>query len=305
MKIIRTPRSIWRSLKWRYLRRFASPQKYADYLYYLQFGRHINWEHPEDLNQWINWLSFNTDTTEWSRLADKYAVREYVKECGLQNILVPLYAVWKKPEEINFDSLPDSFVLKANNGSGDVRIIKDKTQVDIEEIRKYFADLFAHPFGKDTAEPHYLRIPPRIIAEALLDKDKQSVPSSSLIDYKVWCINGKPKYILTFSDRHRDRVRLDCYDTKWNHRDDLVNFNSVHRHQNKLIPRPTCLDRMLIAATNLASKFPQVRVDFYIVDDKLYFGEMTFTGAAGKMTSFTPDALRELGNETKINHSND
>ena len=300
MKVIRSPKSIWRSLIWRYLRCFASPKKLADYSYYLQFGRHINWKHPEDLNQWINWLEFNTDTTEWSRLADKYAVREYITECGLGDTLVPLYAVWENPEQINFDSLPDSFVLKANNGSGDVRIIRDKTKVDVEEIRKYFTKLFAHPFGKDSAEPHYLRIPPKIIAEKLLDIDKQPIPSSSLIDYKVWCINGMPRCFWIGLDRTKEHVDMACYDIEWNLRNDMLHFSSHYRKSMKIIPAPRHLVNILEYAKILSKPFPQVRIDFYEVDGKVYFGEMTFTSACGRMDYFTPTALKQLGKNINI-----
>lgn len=295
MNIIRSPRSIWRSLKRRYLRGFASPKRYADYLYYLQFGKYINWEHPEDLNQWINWLAFNTDTTEWSRLADKYAVREYVSDCGLKEILVPLYAVWQKPEEISFDSLPSSFVLKANNGSGDVRIIKDKTQVDIKEIREYFADLFAHPFGKNSAEPHYLRIPPHIIAEQLLDSSKQSVSSGSIVDYKVWCIGGIATCIFICLDRTAEHLTIDCYSPNWQRIDGMLNYGNHYIANSKDIPKPIHLGDMLDCASVLSKPFPQVRIDFYEIDGKIYFGEMTFTSACGRMDYFTSDALKDMG----------
>ena len=146
----------WRGLKRHLLRILGTTQQYADYLYFLDFGKKINWDKPEDLKQWINWLAFNTDTTEWSRLSDKYAVRDYVKECGLTDTLVPLLAVWDSPDDIDFSILPDKFVLKMNNGSGDVRIIKDKGKADIKEIKSFFSDHFNRPFGIDSAEPHYL-----------------------------------------------------------------------------------------------------------------------------------------------------
>jgi len=305
MNFIRIPKSIWQSLKRRYLRCFASPKELADFLYYMQFGQHINWQHPEDLNQWINWLAFNTDTTEWSRLADKYTVREYVKECGLKNILVPLYAVWETPEDINFDSLPDGFVLKANNGCGDVRIIKDKTKVNIEEIRKYFTKLFSHPFGKDGAEPHYLRIPPKIIAEELLDTTKQSLSSTSLIDYKVWCINGVPVLNFVCLNRTKEHMTIDCYDTNWQRKDWMLNYGKHYIPNSRPLPKPNHLADILKYATILSKPFPQARIDLYEVDEKVYFGEITFTSACGRMDYFTSEALKMLSKNINMINSHD
>ncbi len=267
----------------------------AEVYYRETFGREINWEHPEDLNQWINKLAFTTDTREWSRLADKYAVREYVESCGLGDILVPLLAVWDNPDDIDLDALPDSFVLKATNGSGDVRIVADKSKTDAAELRAYFKNLFRHPFGKATAEPHYLRIKPRVVAEQLLDKDKQSVESKSLIDYKVWCIGGEPELVFVVMNRQGGVYETAAYDTKWQYHKEYLNHNDVHRPVSTVVPAPLNLDKMLDCARVLAQGFPQVRVDFYEVGGNLYFGEMTFTAACGRIVSLSDNALAMLG----------
>lgn len=285
----------YRSLKWRLIKRFGATQQYADYLYFLEFGKKINWDKPEDLNQWINWLAFNTDTSEWSRLSDKYAVRDYVMECGLNDTLVPLLAVWDAPDDIDFSILPDKFVLKMNNGSGDVRIIKDKSKADLKEIKSFFSDHFNRPFGIDSAEPHYLKIKPKIIAEQLLNPEKQSTPSSSLIDYKVWCINGEPRYIKVYLNRTKEKTEMTGFDTEWNLRDDINAYSDHFIPPKKPINRPMHLDKMLEYARILSKSFPQVRVDFYEVNGKIYFGELTFTSSCGRMTSFSDSAQKELG----------
>lgn len=162
------PRLLW-------AKRFGSMKDVADAKYRMTFGRRINWENPEDLNQWINWLQFNTDTSSWEILADKYRMREYVKEKGFGDNLVPLLKVWNSPDEIDFGQLPDQFVLKTNNGSGDVKIIRDKSKADESKIKDYFRDLVSRPFGKATVEPHYMRIPSRIVAEQYLNPNLQTV----------------------------------------------------------------------------------------------------------------------------------
>lgn len=287
---------IYQRIRCKILRNLGDPRKLADYLYYIELGHKINWEHPEDLNQWINWLAFNTDTTEWSRLSDKYAVREYVKECGLGDTLVPLLAVWDSPEQINFPELPERFVIKANNGSGDVRVITDKSKANLGEIKSYFRSLFSHPFGIDTAEPHYLRIIPRIIVEKMLDASSQATQSSSLIDYKIWCIHGEPVYIKAYLNRTKGKTEMAGFDTEWNRREDIDAYSDHFVKPSGNVKRPLHLDEMLQYARRLAKGFPEVRVDFYEVDGKVYFGEMTFTGSCGRITSFSESAQKELGN---------
>ncbi len=292
----------YRSLKWRLIKRFGTTQQYADYLYFLKFGKKINWENPEDLNQWINWLAFNTDTTEWSRLSDKYAVRDYVKECGLEEILVPLLAVWNSPDDIDFSNLPEKFVIKANNGSGDVKIITEKVNEDVESIKAYFKKLFNHPFGIDSAEPHYLRIKPKIIAEQLLDTTKQSINSPSLIDYKIWCINGEPQIIWVALDRTPTSLKMTAFSPAWENCNYKLAYSGHYQSFEKDLPRPSQLNKMLDYARILSKGFPEARIDFYEVDNKVYFGEITFTSACGRMDYFTNDALKELGQEIKYNN---
>ena len=139
IKYIPGPRKIKRlffeKVKLPYLMRFRS-WKYADYLFKRRFGYSIDWEHPRDLNEWMNYLEHKTDTSEWTRLADKYAVRKFVEERGLAHILLPLYGKWEKPSDIDFDKLPTSFAMKTNGGCGDVALVEDKTKVDPESIRK-------------------------------------------------------------------------------------------------------------------------------------------------------------------------
>ena len=126
MRLNMSPNRVIRAIKLRYFKYFGKYKNLADLYYYLIFGKKINWDKPEDLNQWINWLAFNTDTTKWSILADKLAVRNYVEQAGLGNLLIPLVDSWDKPNDLDFEKLPDDIVLKMSNGSGDVRIIRKK-----------------------------------------------------------------------------------------------------------------------------------------------------------------------------------
>lgn len=283
----------------RYLQRY-NPRKYAKILHRRSCGRELDLEHPRDLNEKINWMKFNTDTTRWSELADKYRVREYVSECGLDDFLVRLYGVWDTADEIDFSKLPESFVLKTTNGSGTNLIVANKKELDIPAVRKTLNQWVKRPYGIRSVEPHYLSIPPRIIAEELLDVNKQSIVTKSLIDYKIWCFDGKPAYILVCSNRTQKEIELSVFDLDWKYHPEKSVFTSHYKESTDLIPRPETLDEMLRAARLLSAGFPQVRVDFYEVGKKSYFGEMTFTSLGGYMNYFTKEFLTELGDYTKL-----
>lgn len=258
----------------------------------------LNLDDPKDLNEKIHWLKIYSDTSMWPVLADKYRVREYVKEKGLGHLLNKLYGVWKRPEDIDFDSLPSKFVLKLNNGSGDAVIVKDKSMIDQEAIREKMKECLKHHFGAYSVEPHYLKIPPRIIAEELLEDKSVESFSRSLVDYKIWCFDGEPFVILVAYDREIGTAHhyLDCYDLDWNRHLDYLNDQT----ERNPIPKPKNLDKMIEAASILSKGYPQMRVDFYDIDGDIRFGELTLTGAAGCMQSFNAEALLVMGEKCKI-----
>ena len=142
-----------------------NPKKWAEKLYKKNFGRPIDWKNPTEFNEKIRWMQFNTDTSEWSLLADKYRVREYISSKGYGHILIKLYGKWDKAEDIDFTSLPNSFILKTNHGSGEIIVVKDKSKANLEKIRIKMKNYLNTPFGIWSYEPHYLKIKPCIIAE--------------------------------------------------------------------------------------------------------------------------------------------
>ena len=162
-------------------------------------GYDINWGNPRTLNEKINWLKIYSDTSTWTLLADKYKVREFVKNRVGDNVLVKLFGVWEKSEDIDFEALPNKFVLKTNHGAGTVCVVNDKSKLNTYEICQKLDSWLKLRFGYKTFEPHYLKIKPLIIAEELLENDSSF--SSSLVDYKVYCFDGKPYCILVCSDR--------------------------------------------------------------------------------------------------------
>lgn len=253
-------------------------------------------KNPKSLNEKINWLKFHTDTFRWTLLADKYRVREYVAEQGLDDTLCTLYGVWKRPEEIDFQTLPDRFVLKTNNGSGSVILVDDKALFlkDWKKMKTKLKRWMKTNYGLGTAELHYRNIPPCILAEEYLDDKSDSI---SILDYKVHCCSGEPCCIVVCHDRIGHSTKFTLYDPDWTPRFERV---PAILRGNKIFPKPNVLEKMLEYSRRLSKEFPFVRVDWYVVGDKLYFGEMTFTPSGGYIGYIDSEYLRELGDKVTL-----
>lgn len=275
----------------------------AKYRQKMYFNKRFDVNNPEDLNEKILWLSLFTDTSEWTRLTDKYAVREYVKECGLENILIPLYGRWDNPHDIDWEKLPQSFVLKSNNGASasTIKIVKDKNTLDIPKLTVEMETWLTHEIGIYTTEFHYMGIKPCIIAEQLLENDTETQEyTSTLIDYKIWCFNGKAYAIWTCMNRNLDGAEVATFDKDWNYHPEGSIFNKDYKKQPHLCPKPICLKEMLDAAEKLSKPFPVVRVDLYCVGGKVYFGELTFTSNGGTNDFYTNEYLLEMGQQIDL-----
>lgn len=258
------------------------------------FGNKIDWENPRDINEKIQWLLVNTDTSEWSRLADKKKVRDYVKDCGLEHLLIPLYGTWEDVDLIPYEELPQKFVLKCNHDSGSTKIIDKSVGYDKEELKEFYNKKLNRNYGIN-GELHYSNIKPRcIIAEKYLEQEDKSL-SSSIIDYKIWCFDGRPYYIMTCHNRKDHSLSLNVFDLDWKNHPEFCLFNDIYHDGKGEVPKPSSFDDMLQAAAVLSEGFPEVRVDFYEVGGKLYFGEMTFTSMCGMMRYYAPDFLKHLG----------
>ncbi len=264
-----------------------------------EFGHKIDWKNPRDINEKIQWLICYSDTNEWTRLADKYRVRDFVKERGLEHILTRLYGVWDNAQDISFDDLPDKFVLKCNHDSGSTLVVDRSKKFNKEQIISFYNDRLKKKFGYKICEPHYNKIKPLVLAEECLE-DNIEVSKTSLVDYKVWAFNGRVKAIWVCHNRTSDDKFVNVYDLNWSYHPEYSVFYKYYRDGKGSVPRPKCLKEMIHAASVLSKGFPQVRVDFYIVGERLYFGEMTFTGTAGRMKQYTEDFLKQLGDEIEL-----
>ena len=272
-----------------------SPKLLVNILYYISNKELIDWDKPRNLNEKIQWLKFYSDTTLWPDLADKYKVRSYVESLGLSDTLVKLYGVWDSVDDINWSALPKSYVMKVNNGCGDVRICKNG-DIDIENWKHHFSKALEIKMGYWRGEPHYNKIKPLIIAEELLDHKQQSIESSSLIDYKFWCCDGVPYCVLCCSNRQGKNIMFSLYDMNWNNINDKIQESEHYKCADYDIPKPESYEYMIDIVKKLSAPFPHVRVDLYEVAGKPYFGELTFTSAGGYVSYFKKDFLIDLGN---------
>ena len=263
--------------------------------YYFRFKKCLDLDNPKTLNEKILWQSLKTDTSLRTKLTDKWLVRKYVEDCGLSDILVKLYGVWDNASKIDFDTLPVCFVLKPNNGSGNIILVNDKNKIDKNAVINSINHDLGQRYGELEGGRHYYDIKPVVIAEEMLINDPVSAQySSSIIDYKIWCFNGKAYYIWTCSNRFEETTEVMTYDREWNSHPEYSIFNKFYP-EAVLLPKPKFLERMLDIAEILAKPFPVVRVDLYNLNGRICFGEMTFTSLGGLMDFYTDEFQMQAG----------
>lgn len=244
-------------------------------------GKPLNLNDPKTFNEKLNWLKLNDRKPLYTILVDKYRVKEYVSHKIGQQYVIPTLAVWNSIDEIDFDSLPDKFVLKTTH-SGDslgVVICKDKSTFNISEAKNELQKSLNIDYYKAGREWPYKNVPPRIIAEKYIEDG-----SGDLFDYKFFCFDGAVKALFVATDRSAGHVKFDYYDADFNH----LNFVQSHPMSDKTISKPANFDLMKSIASNLSQGIPHVRVDLYNVNGIIYFGEMTFYNYGG-CVAFHPE----------------
>lgn len=255
-------------------------------LQYFKYHREIlHLNHPRTYSEMLMWLKVHGRLDRYHNMADKYAVREYVTEKLGADYVIPLLGVWDSADEIDFDKLPDKFVLKANHGCDYNVICTDKSKLDIEDTKKKLDRWINEDFYREEREMQYKGIKPKIIAEKYLEDE-----SGQLRDYKFYCVEGVPKMIQYDVDRFTDH-KSELMDTDWKRLKTVqVGTFSELGPQS---PKPAALPKLLEAARKLSNDFWFVRVDLYLVGDQVYFGELTFTPGDGLVT-FVPAETGDL-----------
>lgn len=269
------------------------PDKLANGIIFFRGYRKImNLRSPKYLGEKIQWLKMYGDLEELGQYVDKYEVRKFVENTIGERYLVNTFGVYNDVEEIDFNKLPNQFVLKCTNGSQAVLICKDKNKLDIEKAKKEMRRWLKGKFYKIKKEYQYKNVKNRIIVEEYLEDE-----SGDLRDYKVYCINGEPYYYSVFSERFTDKT-TDMYDKNGKWLPDVLNGGPNSKIKGKKpLDKLKNLDEMLEISRKLAAPFTFVRVDFYIVKGKIYFGELTFTDGAGG------EPIRPLSFDLKLAHN--
>lgn len=252
-----------------------SPTVNTKFLYRHNFHKKLDLNNPVTLNEKLLWLKLNKYMTNplVIQCADKYLVREYIEKCGCTEILNELYGVYKTPDEIVWEDLPDKFALKWNFGAGFNIICNDKASLDEKEIKRKLKKWGKSKCWLAHSEMQYKYIPKRIVCEKYLEPENGRLPE----DYKVYCFNGKAEFVMICVGREHGHPKFYFVDRDWN----LCRINKDSRNapENFSVPKPACVEHLFECAEKLSAPFPFVRADFYIVDKKVIFGELTFTPA--------------------------
>lgn len=245
----------------------------SEFLYYRTFGEKLNLKKPTTFNEKLMWLKLNEDYSLKTTCADKYLVRNYVRQSGYSKLLIDLYEVYEDVEEIDFKKLPDRFVMKCTHGSGFNIICRNKEEIDEAKIKLQLKKWMNMDYSLVSAETHYSSIKPRVIIEKFLsDKNHKNF----LIDYMIHCFNGEPQFIEIGLDYGNAEKEFALFTTDW----ELSPFLEVGANISRFINRPEKLDEMLEISRELSKVFTYVRVDLYFCNNEIYFGELTFTPAA-------------------------
>lgn len=254
-------------------------KKYISRNYYKIFGKNLDWKNPKTYNEKLNVSKYLRTSETKTKLTDKYLVRKWIEEIIGAQYLIPIIGVYNNFSDIDFNKLPNKFVIKCNHDSGSVLICKNKEELDIKKAKKAFDFYIKRNFAYTGFEMHYKDIKPKIIIEKYM--------GDSITDYKFLCFNGVPYFCRLDFDRFGNHMR-NIYDIDWN----LQSFNKGN-YQNKIgVKKPSKYNEMVEIVKKLSKGLDQVRVDLYLIDEKIYFGEMTFTNGNG-VEKFYPEKYDE------------
>lgn len=292
---IREPRQIGRSFMQHTAKYWHNDALYLKLLYYFVMGKRLDLKHPKTFNEKLQWLKLNNRRPEYTTMVDKYAVKEYVASKIGKEYVIPTLGVWEKPVQIEWDKLPDRFVLKTTHGGGNTGVVicKDKSTFNREQAiaklnRSLQSDIYIN-----LREWPYKKVTKRIIAEEYMEDDE----SKELRDYKFLCFNGQVKFLFIATDRQkREEPYFNFFDRDGN----AMPFAQGHPVNPNVPHLPKNFVLMKQLAEKLSKGEAHMRVDFYEVNNKVYFGEITFFHFGG-MVPFTPPQWDEkIGDWLKL-----
>ena len=253
---------------------FIPDKLYLSVRYYLKFNKLINWDNPKNFCEKLQWLKLYNRKPEYTMLVDKVKVKNYVATLIGEEYIIPTIGVWDNPNDIDFDKLPNQFVLKCNHNSGlGMCICRDKEKLDVGDVRRKLRKGLKQNYYLTGREWPYKNVERKILGEKFMTDGS----NTDLNDYKFYCFNGEPLIVMISSGRYSGDLRFDYYNMNWEKLSltwDRPNSNIEHI-------KPVCFDEMKKICQILSSKIPHVRVDLYVINSKPYFGEMTFFDSSG------------------------
>ncbi|MCT4630327.1 ATP-grasp fold amidoligase family protein [Winogradskyella sp.] len=274
--------------------RFLPPKFYAKVHYEYFSGKKLNLDNPVDFNAKIEWYKVYFRPKILNALVDKYAVRSYVKDKIGEQYLNELYAVYDDPEKIDFDALPNKFVIKANHTNGHNIIVSNKAQLNQKKvINKFKKWLTKNQYYRRGQEWAYKDVEPKIVIEKFLKEDGKS----TLADYKFYCFNGEPKFIDVHLDREEDH-KQGCFDLEFNRLP--FGKSKTYKSISTELEKPTNLNEMVELSRKLSENLPFVRVDFYSVNGKSVFGELTFYPSDARKQFYPEEYNKIIGDYFKL-----
>lgn len=257
-------------------------ETFLKWKYYTVFHRFPNLKNPQTYNEKLQWLKLHDKRPEYTQMVDKAEAKKYVSQIIGEQYIIPTIGIYETFSDIDFNKLPNQFVIKCTHDSGGVVICKDKHSFNIDKARKKIE----YGLGKinfwGTREYPYKTVKPRIIVEEYMEDES----GYELKDYKIFCFDGKPEFLFVATDRGNkgEETKFDFFDLKWNH----LPFTNGHPNSSKTINKPENFEKMVELARQLSQGIPHVRVDLYNISGKIYFGELTFFHWSG-MTPFVPE----------------
>ena len=282
LKILKKPSLLFLTLAHRGFFKKMDDEKFLSIAYRITMGKRINLKNPRSYNEKLQWLKINDKNPQYTSLVDKSLVKEYVASLIGKEHVIPTLGIWNHFDEIDFDSLPNQFVLKCTHDSGGLVICKDKSSFNKKKAKRVIEACLKHNYFWGSREWPYKNVKPRIIAEEYM------VDSSGdgLRDYKFFTFNGEVKWLFVASDRQKknSETKFDFFDSQFNH----LNIKNGHPNSLEPVKKPICFEEMKRIASILSKNTKHLRVDLYEINGNVYFGELTFYHWSG-FVPFEPE----------------
>lgn len=263
---------------WRLFEPIVSDRLFLKVSFRMKVGYWPDLDNPKTYNEKLQWLKLYNKHPEYSKMVDKIEAKKYVASIIGDEYIIPTLGTWNNVDEINWDSLPNQFVIKVTNDSGGIVVCKDKTKLDIKKAKKILQYGWGRNYYRFNKEYPYKDVKPRIIAEQYMSDGDEN----GLRDYKFFCFKGTPKVMFLLKDRNID-TRLNFYDLEFN----KLPFERGYPNFDDEVEKPKGWNEMITLAEKLSKDIAHIRVDFYNIKGKIYFGELTFFPGSG-MERFKP-----------------